>query len=317
MRWIKFLSIFLLALLSANVFPSPTTTHVDVGVFVNRVYNLSLRDGNYNVDFYIWFRWKGDNVNPIETFEISNGKIENKTIVESKKVKGENYTCARVNALIFQQFDTINFPFDQHRLKIQIEDGDHEIESLKYSSDLENSKVASSVSFAGYEIKGSSGKLKETIYNTNFGDPELPKDNEVHYSQFEFNIHIHRTGFGYFLKLYWGIYLSAAVALLSLFIKPTDLDPRFGMGVGALFAIMANIFVVSNELPDNGQMTTADHLNMLSISIVCLSLLISTISLKLYSRDKVKASEKLDIWSVSTLTAGYVALSLKIIIDSH
>ena len=38
---------------------------------------------------------------------------------------------------------------------------------------------------------------------------------------------------GYLLKLFFGLFVATAIAFLALFIRPVDLDLRFGLGGGA------------------------------------------------------------------------------------
>jgi len=64
-------------------------------------------------------------------------------------------------------------------------------------------------------------------------------------------------------------------------VKPSDLDARFGMGVGALFAVAASAFVASSSVPDSGVMTTADRLHMAALGVIFVSLLVSAVCLKL------------------------------------
>ena len=47
-------------------------------------------------------------------------------------------------------------------------------------------------------------------------------------------IWIHRQGSGFYLKMFVALFVGVGVAMIAFFIKPTDVDPRFGLGVGAL-----------------------------------------------------------------------------------
>ena len=37
---------------------------VTVGVFLNHISGIDLKNGQFVVDFYIWFRWEGDALKP-------------------------------------------------------------------------------------------------------------------------------------------------------------------------------------------------------------------------------------------------------------
>ena len=91
---------------------------------------------------------------------------------------------------------------------------------------------------------------------------------------------------------------ATAVAFVAFMVKPSDLDPRFGLGVGALFAVAASAFVVSSSVPDSGVMTIADQVHMVAIGFIFLSLLQSAFALKLEVSGREAQSVRLDHWSL-------------------
>ena len=90
-----------------------------IGVYVSKIQDLNFRENKYTLDFYIWFRWKAEGAladyKPLESFEIINGKIENKSSVVEKKIGDVNYASARVSATMSETWDLASFPFDWHR----------------------------------------------------------------------------------------------------------------------------------------------------------------------------------------------------------
>ena len=82
------------------------------------------------------------------------------------------------------------------------------------------------------------------------------------------------------------MWLSALVALLALFIKPINVDPRFGLGVGAIFAAMANQYIVTSALPDSATVTSADLVGMATIVVILIGVAESVGSLWLFENDQ-------------------------------
>ena len=98
---------------------------------------------------------------------------------------------------------------------------------------------------------------------------------------------------------------------MAFFVKPSDVDPRFGLGVGGFFGAVANTYTTASLLPDTGVMSLADSLNALGMATIFVSLLGSVISLYLYDiRDEKALSRRLDALSVQIIAAGYVALNV-------
>src|SRR5262249_37508907 len=114
------------------------------------------------------------------------------------------------------------------------------------------------------------------------------------------------------------LYVSVAIALLACFIKPINVDPRFGLGVGALFAAVANTYVVGSYVPDTGELTLADILNILGILTILVTLIESTVSLWLYERyDEKVLSERLDRMSFRVMLGGFTLANLAIVLAAR
>src|SRR5687768_16492336 len=96
-----------------------------------------------------------------------------------------------------------------------------------------------------------------------------------------------------YLRLFSGLHIAVFVAFLALWIQPTDVDPRFGLGAAALFAAVASEFVVASSLPETNILTLADQLHMASLGFIFLSLIESAVSLPLCRANAV-ASRRLD-----------------------
>ena len=102
---------------------------VVVGSYVTKVQDVSFKDNKYALDFYLWFRWKAEGAladyKPLDSFELVNGKIENKSSVVEKKIGDTSYASVRVSATISETWDLRQFPFDSHRLRVHLEDSAH------------------------------------------------------------------------------------------------------------------------------------------------------------------------------------------------
>jgi hypothetical protein len=275
---------------------SAEPTEVTVGTYVNQIYAMNLKENVFTVDFYIWFRWKGNAVNPMETFELMNGKIEEKKTIPTRDIGDEHYAQARITAVINKFWDVSRFPLDSHDLPILIEDQDNALSQLRYVADTQNAGFNKDLKILGYQVAGGDSAIKDYHYKTNYGDISLPVGNESVYSRYGYVIHADRPGYSYFLKLFSTIFISSMVGFLAFLVKPVDLDPRFGLGVGALFAVVASTFIIASELPDSDRMSLADHINIASMIMIFSSLIQSTISLKIYegSEDGKLTAKRLD-----------------------
>jgi hypothetical protein len=287
--------------------PPDNATRVTIGVYVNRIFEVSLKENKLSVDFYIWFRWKGDELKPHETFEVVNGKIEDKEVIgEVKKVGGENYISARVTATITKFWDITDYPLDNHEVTIEIEDGDNEADKLRFIADGQNSSVNSNVQIPGWNLRQNAAMVISNSYSTNYGDTSLPTGNASTYSRFVFRMAMERPGYGYFAKLFFGLFVAVLIAFIVFFIKPTDVDPRFGLGVGAIFAAVASQYITMSNLPDSNVLTMADKLHILAFAFIFISIVESVVSLRLLQAEHERTQRRLDRLCFVLFLAAYL-----------
>lgn len=299
---------------------STATTHGDeatsgfaeqitVGVYVNAVTNVSLRDGTATVDFWLWCRWRKPDYEPLKTLEVVNGTISSRSSETSKELAdGEQYCCCRVIAELRQQWSVHSFPLDSQTLRIEIEDAENEAHLVTLVPDSTNTKIDPRVSLPGWKIDRYGVRVQEHEYASNYGDSSLPADASSLYSSMVFSMTLVRPGWGLFIKLFAGVAVATGLSFLSLLIRPVDLDPRFGLAVGGIFAAVASQYVLASALPDTTEITMADQLCMCSMAFIFVALVESVVSLKLYYLGTVTASRVLDICSCILFTVIYISL---------
>lgn len=277
-----------------------------VGVYLNQIYDVSMKDNRLSVDFYIWFRWKNPEFKPHKSFEIVNGQIESRKTVYQDVIEGYQYAVVRVNANLIKFWDVKRFPLDDHVLTIEIEDSENEDFKLTYLADTKNSALSPDLNVPGWKVDRGWSEIVPYVYKTNYGDITLPSDSQSTYSRFIYSVDIIRPDMGYFWKLFLSSFIITLIAFLAFLIRPIDLDPRFGLGVGSLFAAVAAQYVVTSSLPDTNVMTLADQLQLVSIVFIFMSLVQSTVSLMYFEKDDIKTSERLDRLSLVAFTAAYL-----------
>lgn len=304
---IKLLCIFSLFLLSllvvhasavnaeenhVNTFINPTGK-VLVGVYINGIHSIDLKAGTVSYDMYVWFRTKGKR-NLLDSVEVMNGNVIDKSSISKEKIGKENYYSMRMQLNTFQKFNFKKFPLDTQNLRLIIEDTEEDIDSLNFDLDKTNSKKSQNISIPGWKVGDMRMKVEKHVYDTNYGDTTLGKDTST-FSSVVIDIPIQRDGLGYFFKLLGTVFLSAAVAFLCFFIKPDNHDPRFGLGVGGIFAVVASNFVLSSMLPETSEVTMGETLLLMTMAFIFISILESVISLKIFEKDNINASKRLDL----------------------
>src|SRR5882724_2492950 len=116
---------------------------VTAGVYVERIIAVSVKDFEWKVEFYVWFRWEGDQIHLEDSFEVVDGSIES-VKKEREHTDGQShYELYRVIAQITKFFDVARFPRDDHLLTINLETPAYRRHELLFRADAENSAVSS------------------------------------------------------------------------------------------------------------------------------------------------------------------------------
>jgi len=297
-----------------NIPSNSTPTHVISGIYIDRIQNLSLSDSIWSVDFYVWYKWNGSQVTPGENLQVINGNIDKKILVDNYTSGTQHFEIYYVTATITKFFDILEFPVDKQYLYIDIEDKNTQRQDFIFVPDNGNSGINPDVQVHGYDISKIHVIEKPHIYQSNFGDPRLGNVSSP-YSQLRTGIDIYRPDLGFYFRIFIGLFIAVAAALVALFIKPTQAEPRFGLGAGALFVAIANNIITSGLIPKTGVLTLADMVNDLGLLLILITIIESIISLHIYDkRGEKQLSKKFDLYSFITLLLIYIIINATIII---
>jgi hypothetical protein len=295
---------------SAALPPGARPQQVHAGIYVDRVVAFSIPEASWTVDFHIWFRHPVGSSDPGERFDVVDGKIEARTKEHETTTGDERYVLYRVVAQITKMFDVSRFPCDDHVMTINIELPERQRRELIFIPDDDPSGVSSRAGFNGYVVRETALLEKPHAYRSTRGDPGLLGRESTH-SQLRMALWIARPNWGLYLKLFVPLFIAVAVAFMAFGIRPTHVDPRFGLGVGALFAVIANSFIISSLVPHTGIITLADTVNFIGIVTIVLSLVQSAISLYLYDNaSNPELSRRFDRISMAVFVVGYVTINL-------
>lgn len=252
---------------------------VHVGMYINSMGEFSVKDSSWAADFDIWFRWRGDGIKPGDNFQIVNGNIDQRDKKDAYVAGGLHYERYHVKARLIKFFDASRFPFSDQGLTIQVEDGAHNAERLRYIADEQESGINRSGVSQALKITTSLAMVKVHNYGSRRGDPRLSSDTADVRSRFVFGMLVSPLGSVLYLKMFQALFASIAIAFIVFFIRPIHVDPRFGLGIGALFAAVGNNIFVGSMLPPVEGISLTAMVNMIGLATIFLTLVQSTISL--------------------------------------
>ena len=286
---------------------------VDVGIYLNNIPSVTLKEKKFQVDFNIWFRWKGDDINPIETFKIFNGHIDSKDGLVKKKIGEFNYASQRVEATIYRNFDVYRYPLDNQPLKIQIEDTQATSAELIYSPDKVNANVSPKINVPGWSIDKFDSYASVTKYLSNYGDISLPKNAESDFPRYTFAVDLKRGSYGNFFKLFSMLFLAVGVSLCAFRIQSDYLDARFQLVVAGVFLAAITQSTLSTSLPESDSFGMADQLYQATMAFIVVIFLASIQTFRIYVGGDVSRANALSRRYGILFTVAYVAANMIIV----
>ena len=290
---------------------SKKPVEVHVGIYINRIGEFDAREGGWTANFDIWFRWTDARIRPGETFQLVNGEVIQREKRETYARGGERYERYQVKARLTKYFDPSRFPFSDEGLSIQVEDGARGEEKLRYVAEDRGSGIRPLAIPQHLAITKSLATVKYYSRESTGDDPRIsPGTPEVH-SRFIFAMLFNLPSFPIYLRNFQALFASVAIAFIVFFIRPIHVDPRFGLGIGAFFAAIANNISVGTSLAPIHRFTLTAMVNALGLATIFLTLVQSAISL--YIEDTM-GREKLhrffDKVSFTVFLIGYTATNL-------
>lgn len=225
--------------------PPPTATppgDVTLGIYLYSIQDLDFAKHTFRATFELWWRWRGDDFDPVAALLIVGARSLTTTVEDRRRLpNGENYLVARIDAVLNETLDTGAFPFDRHRLSIDIE-SPFEDQYLRFVVDNEASMLDPAAFSPGWHL--TDFKISETRqrYPTTFGLKE--RANEL-YSRVVVEVVAERIGWRAAVDNFIGFIVCALMCMLGYFIPVNMLPARTTLLTAATIAAVGNKYVVN------------------------------------------------------------------------
>jgi hypothetical protein len=240
---------------------APTPQTVFVGIHLNRIVNLDLKQNTYSMDFYLWFRWKGDK-NPAETYEFLNAfeKWGETTVSESEEPRelgnGWLHQEFHIELQFHNPFYFEPYPLDEQVLRISLEDKSFNSKNIRYIPDILSTSYNDELFIPGWKVDKQNIWNTTHSYGTNFG--QLTKNNEV-YSRINYDLHISRSPrIMHLFKLFLPVLIILVMVMVIFFIPISFFESRVEISITGLLSLIALQMVLNDTLPPIGYLTLTD-----------------------------------------------------------
>ena len=225
--------------------PPPTATppgDVTLGIYLYSIQDLDFAKHTFRATFELWWRWRGDDFDPLAALLIVGARSVSTTIEDRRRLpNGENYLVARIDAVINETLDTGAFPFDRHRLSIDVE-SPFEDQYLRFVVDNHASMLDPDAFSPGWHL--SDFKIRETRqhYPTTFGLKERANER---YSRVVVEVVAERVGWRAAVDNFMGFIVCVLMCMVGYFIPINMLPARTTLLTAATIAAVGNKYVVN------------------------------------------------------------------------
>jgi hypothetical protein len=261
---------------------------VKVGAYVISLHDINFRDKEYTMRFWLWFVYDNPDFDFTKQLDIPNAKTIEPPEIIMDSVDGKAWVIMKMKCTMKEKWMVNDFPFDKQHLRVQIENTLFDNKSLVFVPDVLGSKFDKEDVLDGWTISDFNVADGTHLYETGFGDATPGRDRQT-FSTFILEMDIDRQALGLFMKIFLGMYIAFLIAAISFIPKPWELDPRFGLPVGGLFAAVGNKYIIDTVLPETSTFTLVDTLHTLTFLGIFAILVVSAICLKLYDTGRQEA----------------------------
>jgi hypothetical protein len=209
-----------------------------------------------------------------------------------------------------------NFPFDRQTLRLSIENSQFDAASLVFVPDTIGQNFDPRFTLRGWVIDSCLLSTNQKIYETGFGDESLARPRTV-YSSFRTRLIIKRDAGGLFWKLFLGMYIAFLIAYICFYIHTDGIDSRFGLSVGAVFAVIGNKYIIDSSLPESATFTLVDLLHGVTLIFILMVVAANAYSLKLVKANKVVKAHRFDLLAGQVILLLYIVINVWLILNAR
>jgi len=290
---------------------------VSVGIYITSIHDIDFKQKEYTVSFWLWFNYKNPELNFIKYLEIPQAKTTTITYSSLDTTEDDRITVLlKLQCVMKDWWKIDNFPFNRQNLRLSIENAQYDINTLVFAKDT-SGKNFDSHALSGWGVDSLKGWAIDTFkitigtkeYETAFGDASVTNAHSV-YSAYKVRIGIKREAWGLFWKIFLGMYVAFLIAYACFYIHADNIDSRFGLSVGSLFAVIGNKYIIEASLPETTLFSLVDILHGLTLFFILSVIIATAYVLRLVKQNKIEKANRMDMIFAQILLVIYVILNI-------
>jgi branched-chain amino acid transport system substrate-binding protein len=260
---------------------------VYTGIDIARLNRIDVKQGTFNVDFYLWMRFAGDGDGETQVqfpALLDRGGFDPAGPLQTGQEDGLNYRLYRINGDFKTRYELHDYPFDTQRLLLHFRNTQQRQELVTYVIDRfglrlsdERSSLVEDDAYSGLELwrflhlryfvdSLSSGS---TLGKASLFDSEL----RTEYAGFDTVIVLRRSSAIFILKNLLPLFLLALVVFATLFFPETLHRERVTIPVTAILTSAVLLLAVDNQLGDVGYTVAVERIFYVFFALCLMAML--------------------------------------------
>ena len=281
---------------------------VSVGIYITSIHDIDFKQKEYTINFWLWLKYKNRDFDFFKNVEVPQAKTVEKSFSTIDSSDEQVYMQMKLQCVMKDSWKIANFPFDQQKLRLSIENSQFDSRYLVFVPDTVGKHFDPRFTLRGWSIDSCNISTGIKMYETAFGDEEMAKPH-TEYSSYRVRLAIQRDAGGLFWKMFLGMYIAFLIAYICFYIHTDGIDSRFGLSVGSLFAVIGNKYIIDSSLPESTSFTLVDTLHGLTLFFIFSVIAATAYSLKLVKNNKQEKANRFDMIIAQVLLLVYVILN--------
>lgn len=311
-----FCSIISLVLLckTQRVHAEPPDT-VKTGIYITSIHDIDFKQKEYTITFWLWLKYKNKDFDFMSNLEVPHAKSVSRSFATVDSSNHQIYLLMKMQCVMKDTWRIRDFPFDRQKLRLSIENSQFDSKSLVFVPDTLGENYDPRFTLSQWKIDSCNITDGINKYETAFGDPSIAVPH-TEYSTYKVVVDISRHASGLFWKMFLGMYIAFLIAYVCFYIHTDAIDSRFGLSVGALFAVIGNKYIIDSSLPESTSFTLVDTLHGLTLFFILAIVGATVYSLRLVKAGKEIKARKFDMIIAQVFLLVYVLLNIYFIMQA-
>ena len=301
--------LFVISFLTVNAQAPAAPDTVKVGVYIVSIHDIDFKQKEFTVSFWLWLKYKNRDFDFVKNLEVPQAKSVDKSFSVLDTSGEEVSLQMKMQCVMKDNWKIENFPFDQQKLRLSIENSQYDSRSLVFKPDTIGQHFDPRFLLRGWVIDSCIVTSGTKAYETGFGDESLAKPH-TEYSAFRLRLSVHRDASGLFWKMFLGMYIAFLIAFICFFIHTDGIDSRFGLSVGSLFAVIGNKYIIDSALPESSSFTLVDTLHGLTLIFIFSVITATAYSLRLVKKNKIAKAHRFDMMIAAIMFVIYIGANM-------